>query len=500
MFNRKRIKYFFIIICVITILYPLVNIYLIFPSFSQLIVRNSEEEAIRIAKSLSAIVVSVDNELKEPEVFSSAVIQAMEEFSLAKIKVFSKSGKVIYSNETTDIGSMNNKPYFHEIVAEGSPYTKVVQKDTNTLEDQIMKVDVVETYVPIMRNMNFLGAFEIYFDITALNHELNKQVFRSSLIILLLMLGFFILIVLLISKSERNNNEQVKNNTSASYQFAFYQILVMVISIFIAEVIVMLFMYKFPPLTKINKALIDSVLLVMMVSPVFYYVLFRPLILHIEQRKKAEENLRKAHGDLAQANIKLKYENIERKNMEDKLRAMSLTDELTGLYNRRGFFTLVEQQIKVFKRQRKRIFLLYADLDKFKEINDTFGHKKGDEVLIEAADILKSTYRKSDLIARIGGDEFVVFPVGNDEEYINVIIARLQKKINEFNAQKERDYKLSMSVGVAPYDPDYFRSVDELLSEADGLMYKQKRQKQNIQDHSASLVKTLSPLSPVNHH
>ena len=126
------------------------------------------------------------------------------------------------------------------------------------------------------------------------------------------------------------------------------------------------------------------------------------------------------------------------------------------------------------------MFLLYADLDKFKKINDTFGHNEGDQVLIKAADILRSTYRESDLIARLGGDEFVVFPVGNDEEHVNLIIARLQNKIDEFNAQEERDYKLSMSVGVAPYDPDYFSSMDELLAEADRLMYKQKRQKQNI--------------------
>lgn len=603
MYNRKSIKYFFFTTCVIAILYPLINIYFIFPSFSRLLVNNTENEAVRVARNLSSIVISDNNELKKPGDFSKAIEKVKDEFHLEKIKVFTAGGEIIHSTEPEDIGKINNKDYFREIVAKGNSFTKVVQKDTRTLEDRVVTVDVVETYVPIMNGNTFLGAFEIYFDITETNQELNSTVFHSSSITFALMFGFFILIVFLISRSEKEVGGSDIGTLPASYQSAFYLLLVMMVSIFIAEIIVMSFVSNFPPMSKTRESVIDSLLLVMIVSPVLYHFLFRPLIIHIEKRKRAEEGLRKAQDILVELNEDLKKEievrrkaeklimksqqewedtfnfitdmitihdrdfNIikanrvagellglpvfqnsgakcyrfyhgadgppegcpscdclntgvpavfevfephlnkhieiraiprfdgdnringlihivrditERKKMEDRLKTMSLTDELTGLYNRRGFFAMFERQVKIIRRQKERTFLLYADLDNFKEINDTFGHQEGDAALIVAADILKSTYRESDIIARIGGDEFVVFPVGNDETNVNLIVARLQKNINAFNAKTDRGYTLSMSVGVAPYDPEYFHTIDGLLAEADKLMYTQKRQKRNV--------------------
>lgn len=167
----------------------------------------------------------------------------------------------------------------------------------------------------------------------------------------------------------------------------------------------------------------------------------------------------------------------KRKEMEDRLKAMSMTDELTGLYNRRGFFTLMAQHIKLIKRRKEKVFLLYADIDYFKEINDICGHNEGDIILIDVADILRATYRESDIIARLGGDEFVVFPIADEEAHINAITARLQKNIDTFNDQNEHNFKLSMSVGVTPCDPEDYQSIDELIATADKLMYEQKRQR-----------------------
>jgi len=169
----------------------------------------------------------------------------------------------------------------------------------------------------------------------------------------------------------------------------------------------------------------------------------------------------------------------ERKQMEKKLRNLSLTDELTGLYNRRGFFNLFEHHLKLAKRQNKKLLLLYADLDNLKEINDTLGHQEGDVVLAEVANLLKATYRESDIVARIGGDEFVVFPVGTNDDHVEAITLRLQKNIDAFNAQKKRIYKLSISVGVSRYDSLSPHSADELLAEADRLMYSHKKNKRS---------------------
>jgi diguanylate cyclase (GGDEF)-like protein/PAS domain S-box-containing protein len=170
----------------------------------------------------------------------------------------------------------------------------------------------------------------------------------------------------------------------------------------------------------------------------------------------------------------------ERKQMEDKLRKWSINDELTGIYNRRGFFALVEHQLKMVKRENKKVRLLYADMDNLKEINDTFGHQEGDNALIESANILKKTYRESDIIARIGGDEFVVYLTGCSEDSIEAVAGRLQEKLDIHNSEKESGCKLSISVGISCYDPEFPCTIDELLAKADKLMYKQKKLKQTV--------------------
>jgi diguanylate cyclase (GGDEF)-like protein len=165
---------------------------------------------------------------------------------------------------------------------------------------------------------------------------------------------------------------------------------------------------------------------------------------------------------------------IQLVELKEKLLRMSVTDELTGLYNRRGFFTLAEQQINIYNRQKQVIYLLYADLDNLKGINDTWGHLEGDHALIDSAKILKDTFRKSDIVARIGGDEFVVMPSGTTEEGTKIAVSRLQKNFEMYNKQTSRSYKLGLSYGIAYYDPQSPCSIDELLRQADKSMYKQK--------------------------
>jgi diguanylate cyclase (GGDEF)-like protein/PAS domain S-box-containing protein len=170
----------------------------------------------------------------------------------------------------------------------------------------------------------------------------------------------------------------------------------------------------------------------------------------------------------------------DRKEMEEELRQLSLTDELTGLLNRRGFFTHVEQYLKMVKRQGIGVFMLYADLDNLKYINDKFGHKEGDYAIMQVARILKENYRESDIIARIGGDEFVVIPVGWVGNCIDIITSRLQKAIKNYNKEVHRGYKLSVSTGVAFYDPSRPCSIDELLAMADKKMYEDKSRKKRL--------------------
>ncbi len=167
----------------------------------------------------------------------------------------------------------------------------------------------------------------------------------------------------------------------------------------------------------------------------------------------------------------------DRKKAEEELRALALLDELTGLYNRRGFFTLVEQELKIANRLKKEMLLLYLDVDDLKLINDTFGHHAGDIALIDISYILKETFRESDIIARIGGDEFVVLAIQTDDTNTEILYTRLQENITSYNANCKRRYRISISMGIVSYHPEFHRPIQDLIKEVDTLMYEQKQKK-----------------------
>jgi diguanylate cyclase (GGDEF)-like protein len=184
-------------------------------------------------------------------------------------------------------------------------------------------------------------------------------------------------------------------------------------------------------------------------------------------------------GRVQEINAALQEEIAQRKKAEDQLRALSFTDELTGLFNRRGLLTMGEHQMKLARRTRRRLLLMYADLDNMKRINDKFGHIEGDAALIEAADILKQVFRESDIIARIGGDEFVILAVDSNGASHEAFINRIHQRCILANLKKARPYVLAMSAGSAEFDPDQPTTLEELVAQADRAMYaeKQKRQK-----------------------
>lgn len=166
---------------------------------------------------------------------------------------------------------------------------------------------------------------------------------------------------------------------------------------------------------------------------------------------------------------------IERHRLHMAYRSMSLIDDLTGLYNRRGFLALVEQQLKLAQRTKRGFMVVFADLDGLKQINDTLGHKEGDNVLIKTADLLRDTFRESDIIARLGGDEYAVLAIEANKISLTILAERLQRSIKAYNTKGSQRYQLSLSVGMAQYDPNHPRSIDELLAEADALMYEHKQ-------------------------
>ncbi len=171
----------------------------------------------------------------------------------------------------------------------------------------------------------------------------------------------------------------------------------------------------------------------------------------------------------------------DRVRVREELRMLSVADVLTGLSNRRGFFHLAEQQLKFANRSKSAMLLLFADLDGLKDINDAHGHKEGDLALVETANVLGETFRESDILGRVGGDEFAVLAVAAPDTTAQRINERIQERIGARNAQPDRAYQLSISVGIASYDPDNPCSLEELMARADALMYGEKRRKREQQ-------------------
>jgi len=170
----------------------------------------------------------------------------------------------------------------------------------------------------------------------------------------------------------------------------------------------------------------------------------------------------------------------EQKEAEDALRRMSLSDQLTGLYNRRGFFMLAQQHLNVARTNPGHAILVYLDLNDFKPINDAFGHHVGDEALKEVSEILHETFRDSDIVGRLGGDEFVALAVNCLDSSGDVLLRRLDERLEQHNQGGKRPFVLSLGRGVARFDPHNPKSLQQLLDEADVRLYEDKRSRKAV--------------------
>ncbi len=152
-------------------------------------------------------------------------------------------------------------------------------------------------------------------------------------------------------------------------------------------------------------------------------------------------------------------------------------DHLTGLYNRGHLENFLNNQIRNLKKGRSA-FLILTDLDRFKAINDTYGHLVGDDALIQAARILRENCkRKQDFVVRLGGDEFVIIGQCQDNKTVDMIIERLRKASREFNEGSTKPYELHFSIGYALGEAGTGATLDTLINQADQMMYENKRER-----------------------
>jgi diguanylate cyclase (GGDEF)-like protein/PAS domain S-box-containing protein len=191
---------------------------------------------------------------------------------------------------------------------------------------------------------------------------------------------------------------------------------------------------------------------------------FDGILVDITERKTAERKLVLALRKLQMTN--------------EKLENLSLTDHLTGLNNRRGFFTFGLQQMKIAKRLKEDNYLVFLDIDCLKEVNDAHGHAVGDLLLQGVASILRNTLRESDVIGRIGGDEFAVLAMRSKGLGERALLARIDEGVQAYRLKKFGNLRLSVSMGLVRVDPQKYQQLDDFLAHADFLMYQQKRSKE----------------------
>jgi diguanylate cyclase (GGDEF)-like protein len=166
--------------------------------------------------------------------------------------------------------------------------------------------------------------------------------------------------------------------------------------------------------------------------------------------------------------------------LQAELGNLALTDELTGLCNRRGFMAIAERQLKIGRRTGRGILLFFLDIDGMKEINDSLGHGEGDLALKRVAKALKMTFRDSDVIARLGGDEFAVLAIEASDNSEAVIRSRLAEDLKTVSPGETR-FAINLSLGAVRINLCSNASIGEWMVRADQAMYEQKRRRFNRQ-------------------
>lgn len=181
----------FLTTCLLALSFPLYAMFWIHPHFTNIVTFEKEVNAKQIANHISKMLIldSTEKTITQKNItdsFIATLEEAQLDFDLTKVKVFSSRGEVLHSTDNQDIGDINTNPYFTDLISKGKIFSKIVHKNEKTMEGEVVKKDVVETYVPLLRDQHFIGAFEIYYDITYSDHIIGKFVAQSHIIILMI--------------------------------------------------------------------------------------------------------------------------------------------------------------------------------------------------------------------------------------------------------------------------------------------------------------------------
>ena len=287
----RMLKYVFIAFCAVALIFPLLNIFYIFPQFEGLTVRLAEEKAAGLARHLSSMVVR-DGVLPGPEEMGAIIDSLKESLEVETIKVYSSEGVVICSCPKGYEGDVHSDSAAWRSLSSGKVISEIRRAGDITLEGAAVEADTLETYVPIMSEEGgFVGVFEVYYDISREAGLVKGTVLRVSAVIFSLMLAAFAAMILILVRM-RPGPEAPAEGAGAYLHSPLYQMAVIGASLFLAEIFVMVLMSAFPGMSWPMEALFDATWLLVLVSPVLFIFLFRPLSWLIARLRDSEAELK----------------------------------------------------------------------------------------------------------------------------------------------------------------------------------------------------------------
>lgn len=227
--KNKLLRNIFLVSVFLAVALPFSYLLLIHPSFQKLLTDDKKDDSISIARHLSSFIPLQGNELSKksiPKPRLNEIVKHNDDFGLVKIKIYSSTGETIFSTDESDIGYVNKNVFFHEFLAKGKVYTKLVTHDEETSEGKKLAIDVVETYIPLMNDNIFMGAFEIYYDITERVAELSSLASRSCLLLHSFTSLLLIIITLVLIREYRSIEKRRQAEEALRGQLQFSQQLI----------------------------------------------------------------------------------------------------------------------------------------------------------------------------------------------------------------------------------------------------------------------------------
>lgn len=528
---------------------PLYEAYFIHPSYRAMIIEQTEQEAVRYGNYLINTL-ALDHKQLQAGAIPSAVAREVgvlrEDRQLIKLRFFSSTGEIVYSTEASEFGVVNKKDYFVNIVAKGNTFTKVVEKQDLTADGELAKIDIVETYVPIIGTAGFNGAIEVYYDVSSALASLNALRNRSNLMLITITLGLITAIVTTLRRAYASHHAQQQTesllletnreleqrvidrtreleNTNQNLKAEVEEHLTTTLELKKAN------QFSRTVINSMNDsvAIIDAESFKVVdcnsvfkenlktdVTEIIGNTCYKlthnldvpcnvpdqdcPLVETVRSGRYVcyEHQHHNKHGEIGFVEVStapitdetgkvvqvvhVKRDITEKRQAADAIEQMAYFDALTGLPNRRLLLDRLKKTIAQAKRKQSKLALLYLDLDRFKEINDSRGHSCGDQILKAISGRLHTIVRESDTLARLGGDEFVFLLTDVETELDACVVAeKILSAIREPIRLGNCQIHMTTSIGISIF-PEDGGSSDDLLKNADMAMYEAKSTGRNI--------------------